>query len=85
MPSQLCLLYLLSFLDRSNIGNAKIAGLQKNLGNMSTGQYNAALSIFFVSYAIFEPLANILLKRLRPSVFIPIIMYAHHNAPKFSV
>ncbi|TVY45218.1 putative transporter [Lachnellula cervina] len=70
----LCLLYLLSFLDRSNIGNAKIAGLQKNLGNMSTGQYNAALSIFFVSYAIFEPLANILLKRLRPSVFIPIIM-----------
>ncbi|TVY21198.1 putative transporter [Lachnellula arida] len=70
----LCVLYLLSFLDRSNIGNAKIAGLQKNLGNMSTGQYNAALSIFFVSYAIFEPLANILLKRLRPSVFIPIIM-----------
>jgi len=45
---------------------------------MSTGKYNAALSIFFVSYAVFEPLANILLKRLRPSVFIPIIMYASH-------
>ncbi|TVY34449.1 putative transporter [Lachnellula subtilissima] len=74
----LCLLYLLSFLDRTNIGNAKIAGLQKKLGNMSTGKYNAALSIFFVSYAVFEPLANILLKRLRPSVFIPIIMYASH-------
>ncbi|TVY45874.1 putative transporter [Lachnellula occidentalis] len=70
----LCLLYLMSFLDRTNIGNAKIAGLQKQLGNMSTGKYNAALTIFFVSYAVFEPLANILLKRLRPSVFIPIIM-----------
>ncbi|CAG8975885.1 hypothetical protein HYALB_00006502 [Hymenoscyphus albidus] len=70
----LCVLYLLSFLDRTNIGNAKIQGLQKSLGGMSTGRYNAALTIFFVSYALFEPLANILLKRLRPSIFIPIIM-----------
>lgn len=28
----LALLYLLSFLDRSNIGNAKLAGLEKSLG-----------------------------------------------------
>ncbi|KAF4627983.1 hypothetical protein G7Y89_g10171 [Cudoniella acicularis] len=73
----LCMLYLLSFLDRTNIGNAKIGGLQKSLGNMSTGKYNAALSIFFVSYALFEPLANVLLKRMRPSIFIPIIMYEY--------
>ena len=70
---QLCLLYLLAFLDRTNIGNAKIAGLSKDLG-LSTGKYNATLTIFFVSYAVFEPLTNILLKRLRPSIFIPIIM-----------
>jgi hypothetical protein len=70
---QLCLLYLLAFLDRTNIGNAKIAGLAKDL-NLSTGAYNATLTIFFVSYAVFEPLTNILLKRLRPSIFIPIIM-----------
>lgn len=42
---------------------------------MSTGQYNATLTIFFVAYAVFEALANFLLKRLRPSIFIPIIMY----------
>ncbi|KAH7364095.1 MFS nicotinic acid transporter-like protein [Rhexocercosporidium sp. MPI-PUGE-AT-0058] len=41
---------------------------------MTRGRYNASLSIFFVSYSVFEPLTNILLKRLRPSVFIPIIM-----------
>ncbi|PVH85759.1 MFS transporter-like protein [Cadophora sp. DSE1049] len=74
----LCILYLLAFLDRTNIGNAKIDGLQASLGDkngpMSTGRYNASLSIFFVSYSVFEPLTNILLKRLRPSVFIPIIM-----------
>jgi hypothetical protein len=73
---QLCILYLLAFLDRTNIGNAKIDGLQKSLHNMSTGRYNATLSIFFVSYSIFEPITNILLKRMRPSIFIPLIMYA---------
>jgi hypothetical protein len=41
---------------------------------MSTPMYNATLTIFFVSYSVFEPLTNILLKRLRPSIFIPIIM-----------
>lgn len=61
------------FADRTNIGNAKIEGLTEDL-NLTTGTYNAALSLFFVSYAGFEPLTNILLKRLRPSIFIPIIM-----------
>src|SRR5687767_12733805 len=70
---QLCFLYLLAFLDRTNIGNAKIAGLSKDLG-LDTPAYNATLTIFFVSYAVFEPLTNILLKKLRPSIFIPIIM-----------
>jgi hypothetical protein len=80
-------LYLLSFLDRTNIGNAKIDGLQKSLHNLTTGQYNACLSLFFVSYALFEPLTNILLKRLKPSIFIPIIMYVipnkSHSQAKF--
>ncbi|MCJ1309948.1 hypothetical protein MMC25_003609 [Agyrium rufum] len=69
----LCLLYLVSFLDRTNIGNAKILGLTTDL-HLTNGGYNACLSIFFVSYAGFEPVTNILLKRLRPSIFIPIIM-----------
>ncbi|KAK4949706.1 hypothetical protein LTR10_011547 [Elasticomyces elasticus] len=66
----LCLIYLLSFLDRTNIGNAKIAGLQKDL-KMTNGQWNASLAIFFVSYSLFEPASNILLKKFRPSVYIP--------------
>ncbi|QSZ29145.1 hypothetical protein DSL72_003656 [Monilinia vaccinii-corymbosi] len=70
----LCVLYLLAFLDRSNIGNAKIDGLQEDLHHMSTGKYNAALSIFFISYALFEPITNVMLKRFRPSRLIPIIV-----------
>lgn len=74
----LSLLYLLAFLDRTNIGNAKISGLtappsKAGIG-ITTQQYNLSLTIFFVSYAVFEPLTNILLKRMRPSLFIPIIM-----------
>jgi hypothetical protein len=40
----LALLYLLSFLDRGNIGNAKIEGLTEDLG-MSGAQYNWCLTV----------------------------------------
>jgi sugar phosphate permease len=69
----LSFLYLISFLDRTNIGNAKLDGLQQDL-HMTDSQYNESLTIFFVSYSVFEPLTNILLKKLRPSIFLPIIM-----------
>ncbi|KAL5121951.1 hypothetical protein ACEQ8H_000167 [Pleosporales sp. CAS-2024a] len=69
----LSFLYLISFLDRTNIGNAKLDGLQKDL-HMTNSQYNLSLTIFFISYSVFEPLTNVLLKKLRPSVFLPIIM-----------
>lgn len=47
------LLYLMSFLDRSSIGNAKISGLATDL-DLAPVQYNIALSIFFISYVSFE-------------------------------
>jgi hypothetical protein len=43
----LCLLYLLSFLDRTNIGNARLAGMELDL-SMKGHDYNNALTIFFV-------------------------------------
>jgi hypothetical protein len=45
----LCLLYLLSFLDRTNIGNARLAGLETDLG-MVGHDYNNSLTIFFVGF-----------------------------------
>ncbi|CAJ2501270.1 Uu.00g041230.m01.CDS01 [Anthostomella pinea] len=71
----LALLYLLSFLDRGNIGNAKIEGLQEDLG-MTADQYNWCLTVFFFTYAAFEVPSNLLLKRLRPSRWLPLIMVA---------
>jgi sugar phosphate permease len=67
------LLYLISFLDRTNIGNAKIDGLQEDL-NLTNNQYNDSLTIFFLSYSLSEPLTQILLKKYRPSIFLPTIM-----------
>ncbi|KAK1460007.1 major facilitator superfamily transporter [Colletotrichum melonis] len=64
----LSLLYLLSFLDRTNIGNARLAGMEDDL-KMSGTDYNMSLTIFFVSYAVFEPATNALLKRLTPRIF----------------
>ncbi|KAF4334813.1 hypothetical protein FBEOM_11344 [Fusarium beomiforme] len=59
--------YLLSFLDRGNIRNAKIEGLQEDL-NMTGDQYNWFLTVFFFTYAAFEVPPNLILKKLRPSV-----------------
>ncbi|KAL4801113.1 major facilitator superfamily domain-containing protein [Aspergillus venezuelensis] len=49
----LALLYLLSFLDRSNIGNAKIAGLMEDL-KLSSSQYEWLLTTFYITYILFE-------------------------------
>ncbi|KAH8703055.1 MFS nicotinic acid transporter Tna1 [Talaromyces proteolyticus] len=71
----LSILYLLCFLDRGNIGNAKIEGLPEELGLVGP-QYNLCLTVFFFTYAAFEVPSNLLLKRLRPSIWLPSIMVA---------
>ncbi|BGP35902.1 hypothetical protein JCM10296v2_007754 [Rhodotorula toruloides] len=68
----LSLLYLLSFMDRGNIGNARLEGLEKDL-KLTSQQYNTALSCFFVTYCLCEdhiPLyvtvpANLIMKKFR--------------------
>jgi MFS family permease len=69
----LAVLYLLSFLDRGNIGNANIEGLSTDL-NLVGNQYNLCLTIFFISYCVFEVPSNAILKVLRPSIWLPTIM-----------
>ncbi|KAL4735280.1 major facilitator superfamily domain-containing protein [Aspergillus similis] len=71
----LALLYLLAFLDRGNIGNAKIEGMLDDL-NMSGSEYNWCLTVFFFTYVAFELPSNLLLKKLRPSRLLPLLMVA---------
>ncbi|OCL11338.1 major facilitator superfamily transporter [Glonium stellatum] len=71
-------LYLLSFLDRSNIGNARLAGLEDDL-KMKGLDYNVlliALAIFFPFYVAAEIPSNLIMRRTRPKIWIPSIMIA---------
>ncbi|KAK1957566.1 major facilitator superfamily transporter [Colletotrichum sublineola] len=72
MP-MLWIMYILNYVDRTNIGNAKIAGMQKDLSLTDDG-YAWVLSIFFFGYLICEVPSNMILSRSRPSVFLPGIM-----------
>ncbi|KAL5478623.1 hypothetical protein ACEPAI_2808 [Sanghuangporus weigelae] len=68
----LSLMYLCSFLDR---GNAKLAGLVSQL-RLVGNQYNIALTMFFIPYCLFECPSNLVLKKLRPSKWLPGITIA---------
>ncbi|KAG9201204.1 hypothetical protein G6514_005933 [Epicoccum nigrum] len=66
----LAILYLISHLDRANIGNAKIEGLEVSL-NMAGTDYNVALMMFFIPYVLFEVPSNILLAKFKkPSQYM---------------
>lgn len=57
----LSFLYLLSFLDRTNIGNANIFGLSTDL-RLSPTEYSACLAVFFAFYVAFEVPSNMVMK-----------------------
>ena len=80
----LSFLLLVAFLDRTNIGNARIQGLEKDL-NMHDNQYNVALFIFFVPYMILDVPANICMKKLRPSRYLPTLMFCWGESPYFFI
>ncbi|KAH1980481.1 hypothetical protein KXW88_006694 [Aspergillus fumigatus] len=72
-------IYLLCYLDRSNIGNAKILnqGTHNDLlseTKMTSYQYTIALMVFLIAYALFEVPSNYFLKKLRPSRWIAFLM-----------
>jgi hypothetical protein len=45
----LALLFLCSFIDRTNVGNAKILGLQKSI-HITDHQYAIGLCVFYATY-----------------------------------
>ncbi|KAI0708287.1 MFS general substrate transporter [Earliella scabrosa] len=63
-------MYLCSFLDRSNIGNAKLEGLMTQL-DLTGHRYNVALTVYFVASYIFSIPINLVLKKFRPSRCLP--------------
>ncbi|KAJ7250305.1 major facilitator superfamily domain-containing protein [Mycena rebaudengoi] len=68
------LLYLLSFIDRSNIGNARIAGLPEEIHLVGL-QYNVCVAVFFISYCLFEVPSNMVIHKVRPNLWLAFIMF----------
>jgi hypothetical protein len=71
----LSVMYMLSFIDRINIGNARIQGLTKDLG-LKGSDYNIALFVFFIPYIVCEVPSNIILRKVAPSTWISGIMFS---------
>ena len=69
----LAVMYLFNSLDKSNLGNAKTAGLEESLGLLSN-DYNIILSIFFIPYVLTAPFLGILGKKYGPNRVLPLMM-----------
>lgn len=68
------LLLLLSFMDRSNVGNARIEGLVADL-HMTGEQFLTALTIYIVGFVLFEVPCNIMLKLTTPRFWLPTLAF----------
>lgn len=68
----LALLFLCSFIDRTNVGNAKILGLQKDIG-ITDHQYAIGLCVFYATYIASELPSNLVLKKMSPKIWLPLL------------
>ncbi|CAO3633573.1 unnamed protein product [Cunninghamella blakesleeana] len=64
-----CLFYFTDYLDRANIGNATLAGIQGDL-NLTSAELSTAISAFYITYIVFEIPSNVILKKTRASIWL---------------
>ena len=74
-------IYLLNYLDRGNIGAAKIMNEETHddilsVTNITSKGYSTAVSLFSLAYATFEIPSNWIMKRfVRPSLWLAILLF----------
>ncbi|OAG05531.1 MFS general substrate transporter [Paraphaeosphaeria sporulosa] len=68
-------LWLLAFIDRSNIGNAKIDGMVEDL-RLDSNKFNIALAVFYVPYILWDVPSNLVIKHLKAGYYLPGILIA---------
>lgn len=66
-------IYFTNSLDRANLGNAKTAGIEADLG-IRDNQYSLMLMMFYIPYGALSVLATVTAKRFSPGVVIPLMM-----------
>ncbi|MCJ1295083.1 hypothetical protein MMC34_006644 [Xylographa carneopallida] len=64
-------LFIFNILDRANIASARLGGIQEDL-DLSDTQYQTAVSILFIGYFLGQIPSNIVLTRVKSSIYLPI-------------
>ncbi|KAK6866361.1 major facilitator superfamily domain-containing protein [Apiospora arundinis] len=70
----LFIVYMMSFLDRINISNAKIQGMAHDLDLLVGNRFNIALFIYFIPYILLEVPSNMIIRKVRPSWYLSGLM-----------
>ncbi|OBT39494.1 hypothetical protein VE00_10521 [Pseudogymnoascus sp. WSF 3629] len=71
----MALLFLCSFLDRTNVGNAKVYNMEHDI-NISDHQYDTCLVIYYAFYIASEIPSNLVLKKISPKIWLPVLTAA---------
>ncbi|KAH8903564.1 MFS general substrate transporter [Coniochaeta sp. PMI_546] len=71
-----CLGFFTKFLNQTNMTNAFVSGMKEDL-DMFGNQLNYATTAFTVGYIIGEIPSNVLLTRIRPSIYIPTLQVVY--------
>ncbi|CZT15451.1 related to putative tartrate transporter [Ramularia collo-cygni] len=66
-------MWLLAFIDRANIGNAKIDGLVEDL-RLDGNKFNISLAIFYVPYICVDVPSNLVLKYFKAGQYLPALL-----------
>jgi len=68
-------LYMISLMDRTNLGAASIAGMTTELKmNDKNNAYTIVSLVFFLPYALFQPPATVLIREIGPRRFLSAIV-----------
>jgi len=65
-------MYCISLMDRTNLSAANIAGMAKDLVLINF-RYSIITLVFFITYVVFQFPATIIIKRVGPKYFLPLI------------
>lgn len=66
-------LYASSLIDRLNLSNARLAGMDKALGLSIGNRYSVLTMIFFVGYILSDFPANFIMRRIGAATFLGVI------------
>ncbi|GME50549.1 Vitamin H transporter [Neofusicoccum parvum] len=69
------LMLLMNYLDRINVSNARLAGMQQDL-HMSDAMWSAGISLFYVGYIASQIPAAVVVAKGQPRILLPCCMLA---------